>query len=93
MRRNPALTPAQAQTSRSRGPVSYTHLSVVESFGAKAIDYRNSDFVEAVRSLTAEQPNEHRGRAGVDAAFDAIGGAHFARSFACLGSGGLLRCV
>jgi hypothetical protein len=28
--------------------------------------------------------------AGVDAAFDAIGGAHFNRSYACLASGGLL---
>ena len=28
--------------------------------------------------------------AGVDAAFDAIGGSHFARSFACLTPGGLL---
>lgn len=27
---------------------------------------------------------------GVDAAFDAIGGAHFVRSFACLARGGLL---
>src|ERR1700722_3228184 len=57
---------------------------------AKAIDYRDGDFVEAVRKLTAAEPNAHKGRAGVDAAFDAIGGAHFARSFACLASGGLL---
>ena len=60
------------------------------NFGAKAVDYRDGDFVEAVRKLTAAQPNAHNGRAGVDAAFDAIGGAHFARSFACLASGGLL---
>ena len=46
--------------------------------------------VEAVRKFTAAQANAHKGRAGVDAAFDAIGGAHFARSFACLASGGLL---
>jgi NADPH:quinone reductase-like Zn-dependent oxidoreductase len=65
-------------------------MAVVESFGAKAVDYRDGDFVEAVRKLTAAQPNAHKGHAGVDAAFDAIGGAHFARSFACLASGGLL---
>ena len=44
------------------------------------------DFVASVRGLTAG----HTGGAGVDAAFDAIGGAHFDRSFACLASGGLL---
>jgi NADPH:quinone reductase-like Zn-dependent oxidoreductase len=31
-----------------------------------------------------------QGGAGVEAAFDAIGGAHFSRSFACLAHGGLL---
>jgi NADPH:quinone reductase-like Zn-dependent oxidoreductase len=39
-----------------------------------------------VRRLTAGR----QGGAGVDAAFDAIGGAHFGRSFACLAHGGLL---
>jgi NADPH:quinone reductase-like Zn-dependent oxidoreductase len=29
---------------------------------------------------------------GVDIAFDAIGGSHFSRSFACLAPGGLLAC-
>src|SRR5271156_5618298 len=72
------------------GTCSAANMAVVESFGAKAIDYRDGDFVEAVRKLTAAQPNSHKGRVGVDAAFDAIGGAHFARSFACLASGGLL---
>jgi NADPH:quinone reductase-like Zn-dependent oxidoreductase len=72
------------------GTCSAANMAVVESFGAKAIDYRDGDFVEAVRKLTAAEPNAHKGRAGVDAAFDAIGGAHFARSFACLASGGLL---
>jgi NADPH:quinone reductase-like Zn-dependent oxidoreductase len=70
------------------GTCSAANMAVVESFGAKAIDYRDGDFVEAVRKLTAAEP--HKGRAGVDAAFDAIGGAHFSRSFACLASGGLL---
>ena len=63
---------------------------MVEGFGAQAIDYRDGDFVKAVRKLTAGQRNAHKGRAGVDAAFDAIGGAHFSRSFACLASDGLL---
>ena len=65
---------------------SAANLAVVERFGATAVDYRAGDFVAAVCRLTAGR----KGGAGVDAAFDAIGGAHFNRSFACLASGGLL---
>ena len=68
------------------GTCSAANLAAVERFGAAAIDYRAGDFVASVRGLTAG----HTGGAGVDAAFDAIGGAHFDRSFACLASGGLL---
>ena len=64
------------------GTCSAANLAAVERFGAAAIDYRAGDFVASVRGLT--------GGAGVEAAFDAIGGAHFARSFACLAPGGLL---
>jgi NADPH:quinone reductase-like Zn-dependent oxidoreductase len=69
------------------GTCSAANMAIVESFGAAAIDYRDGDFVDAVRKLTAEGPGHS---AGVDAVFDAIGGAHFARSYACLASGGLL---
>jgi NADPH:quinone reductase-like Zn-dependent oxidoreductase len=65
------------------GTCSAANLAVIERFGAAAIDYRAGDFVTAVRQLTP-------GGTGVDIAFDAIGGAHFARSFACLAPGGLL---
>ena len=68
------------------GTCSAANLPVVERFGATAIDYRAGDFVASVRRLTAGRP----GGAGVDVAFDAIGGAHFSRSFACLAPGGLL---
>ena len=68
------------------GTCSAANLPVVERFGATAIDYRASDFVAVVRELTAGRS----GGAGVDAAFDAIGGAHFDRSFACLAPGGIL---
>ena len=64
------------------GTCSAANLATVERFGAAAIDYRVGDFVTSVRGLT--------GGAGVEAAFDAIGGAHFGRSFACLAPGGLL---
>jgi NADPH:quinone reductase-like Zn-dependent oxidoreductase len=68
------------------GTCSVANMPAVERFGAAAIDYRAGDFVATVRRLTAGR----KGGAGVDAAFDAIGGAHFSRSFACLASGGLL---
>jgi NADPH:quinone reductase-like Zn-dependent oxidoreductase len=65
------------------GTCSASNLAVVERFGAAAIDYRVGDFVSSVLQLTP-------GGAGVDIAFDAIGGAHFGRSFACLAPRGLL---
>lgn len=65
------------------GTCSAANLAVIERFGAAAIDYRAGDFVTAVRQLTPDG-------AGVDIAFDAIGGAHYGRSFACLAPGGLL---
>ena len=68
------------------GTCSTANLPVVERFGATAIDYRAGDFVAAVRRVTAGRA----GGAGVDAAFDPIGGPHFSRSFACLASGGIL---
>ena len=68
------------------GTCSAANMPIVERLGGTAIDYRAGDFVAAVRRLTAGRA----GGAGVDAAFDAIGGAHFNRSFACLKSGGLL---
>src|SRR5271155_3334583 len=68
------------------GTCSAANLSVVERFGAAEIDYRAGDFVASVRRLAADR----QGGPGVDIAFDAIGGAHFGRSFACLAPGGLL---
>lgn len=65
------------------GTSSAANLAVIERFGAVAVDYRKGDFVKSARQLTP-------GGAGVDVAFDAIGGAHFRRSFRCLAPGGLL---
>jgi NADPH:quinone reductase-like Zn-dependent oxidoreductase len=65
------------------GTSSAANLRVIERFGAAAIDYNAGDFVTSVRKLTPSG-------AGADIAFDAIGGAHFSRSFACLAPGGLL---
>src|SRR5450432_816276 len=65
------------------GTCSAANLKVIERFGAAAIDYQAGDFVKSVRQLTPVG-------AGVDIAFDAIGGGHFARSFACLAPRGLL---
>ena len=68
------------------GTCSAANLAAVRRFGAVAIDYRAGDFVAAVRKIAVGR----QGDAGVDAVYDAIGGAHFSRSFACLASGGLL---
>src|SRR3984893_14982440 len=68
------------------GTCSAAHLAAVERFGATAIDYRAGDFVTSVRKLTVGRI----GGAGVDVTFDAIGGPHFDRSFACLAPGGTL---
>src|SRR6202167_330053 len=57
------------------GTCSAANLSMVENFGATAIDYRVGDFVASVHRATAGRP----GGAGVDIVFDAIGGAHFGR--------------
>ena len=51
---------------------------LVASLGGIPIDYRSEDFVERV------------GIGGVDAAFDAIGGDNFKRSFKSLKKGGIL---
>jgi NADPH:quinone reductase-like Zn-dependent oxidoreductase len=61
------------------GTCSAANFTAVKRFGATAIDYRAGDFVALVRKLTADRV----GGVGVDAAFDAIGGSHFDRSFAC----------
>lgn len=73
---------ARAMGLRAIGTCSAANMPVVESYGAKAIDYRAGDFVTAVSHET--------GGRGVDAAFDAIGGAHFKRSFRTLAKGGVL---
>jgi NADPH:quinone reductase-like Zn-dependent oxidoreductase len=67
---------------RAIGTCSATNMKVVRDFGADVVDYRAGDFVPAVRALT--------GGAGVSVAFDAIGGAHLSRSFACLAPHGLI---
>jgi len=71
---------------RAIGTCSAANMPVVERFAAAAIDYHAGDFVTSVRRLTAGRP----GGPGADIALDAIGGAHFGRSFACLAPGGLL---
>ena len=68
------------------GTCSAANLPLVKRFGAAAIDYHAGDFVASVLRLTADRSDGP----GVDIAFDAIGGAHFNRSFACLAPGGLL---
>ncbi len=61
------------------GTASTSKLSLVERLGATPIDYTQEDFVRRVREITND---------GVDAVFDAIGGANFTRSFRTLRKGG-----
>ena len=60
------------------GTASKPKRGLVASLGATPIDYRSEDFLERVRELTGD---------GVDAAFDAIGGDNFKRSFKSLKRG------
>lgn len=53
----------------------------VESMGAKAIDYREEDFVKVIKASK---------QGSVKAAFDAIGIRNFKKSYACLQGGGKL---
>lgn len=57
------------------GTASAAKHSVVEGYGAVAIDYRSSDFVEVLEKLA---PN------GIDAVFDPIGGRNWDRSMRTL---------
>ncbi len=63
------------------GTASRTKHELIASLSATPIDYRSEDFLERVRDLTGD---------GVDAAFDAIGGDNFKRSFESLKRGGML---
>jgi putative PIG3 family NAD(P)H quinone oxidoreductase len=56
-----------------------------ERLGARAIDYRATDFVAAIRDLTHG--------AGVDVILDIIGGDYLARNLECLGKDGRLAQV
>ena len=53
-----------------------------ESLGAIAINYRTTDFVEAIRSYTEGQ--------GVDVILDMVGGDYLQRNLSCLGVDGRL---
>ncbi len=63
------------------GTASKSKHDLVASLGATPIDYKNDDFVKYILKESGE---------GVDAAFDAIGGDHFKRSFKTLRPGGTL---
>ncbi|WP_407571942.1 medium chain dehydrogenase/reductase family protein [Deinococcus altitudinis] len=63
------------------GTASAGKLETVREFGAQALDYRLEDVPGRVRTLSG---------GGVNAAFDAVGGASFSRSSAALSRGGRL---
>ena len=61
------------------GTASLAKHELVQSFGATPIDYNKEDFVANMQKI-----------GGVDAAFDAISGENFKRSFKSLKKGGIL---
>jgi len=61
------------------GTASKAKHNLVTSLGATPIDYKSEDFLARMRAI-----------GGVDAAFDAIGGDNFKRSFKSLKKGGIL---
>ncbi len=63
------------------GTASARKQAIVSELGAQAINYQAEDFVARVRQITG---------AGVQAAFDPIGGENIARSFDALRPGGIL---
>lgn len=63
------------------GTASNASQDFVSSLGAIPINYQEEDFVQRINMLSPK---------GVDAAFDAVGGANFKRSFQCLRARGTL---
>jgi NADPH2:quinone reductase len=63
------------------GTASSSKCQLVEELGARAIDYRATDFVDAVHRLTGE---------GVGVVFDGIGGSNLQRSYSALRPAGHL---
>lgn len=61
------------------GTASLKKHDIVNSLGAVAIDYKSNDFIEVIRSEYS---------AGIDAAFDPIGGEHLLRSYKVVKRGG-----
>jgi synaptic vesicle membrane protein VAT-1 len=77
------------------GTASARNLDVVRRHGAVAIDYRAQDFANVVRATVDEDGSinattAYHKNGTVHAAFDAIGGPHFWRSYSVLGRGGRL---
>jgi NADPH:quinone reductase-like Zn-dependent oxidoreductase len=68
------------------GTCSRAKFALLEEYGCTPIDYKNEDFVERIKELTAHKEDGE----GVDAVFDAIGGDYWQRSFNCLRRGGTL---
>lgn len=63
------------------GTASKPKHELVKSLGGTPIDYKNEDFIERIQALDGD---------GMNAAFDAIGGDNFKRSFKTLKAGGML---
>jgi len=63
------------------GTASISKHDLIKSLGGTPIDYKSEDFIERIQALDGD---------GMNAAFDAIGGENFKRSFKSLKRGGML---
>lgn len=63
------------------GTASASKHPLLRRYDAEPVDYRNEDFVSRAREIAG---------GGVQAVFDTIGGANWARSYRCLARGGTL---
>ena len=79
------------QLARERGSIVFAtagsadRCAALEQLGARAINYREADFVESIRTLT--------GGRGVDVILDIVGGPYMGRNLSCLARDGRLVMI
>jgi NADPH:quinone reductase-like Zn-dependent oxidoreductase len=80
-----------ANLKKMYGTASSEKQDVVANLGGIPIDYKSVDLVQEIIKLTSHDDNDnYKGKPGVDAVFDGIGGKSFQSSYEMLRSGGRL---
>jgi NADPH:quinone reductase-like Zn-dependent oxidoreductase len=78
-----------ANLNKMYGTASSEKHDIVSSLGGIPIDYKSVDLVQEINKLTSSHDDD-KGKPGVDAVFDGIGGKSFKSSYEILRSGGRL---